>query len=338
MTLATPSSAREQAPPALIGSSTRMQQVRGRLARFGPTTLPVLLVGPTGSGKELAARHVHHLSGRPGALVDVNCGALPKEMIESLLFGHRRGAFTGAFESVSGMVSRAHRGTLFLDELGSLPLEGQAKLLRFLDTGELLPLGADQKLKVDLRVVAAVHEDVYARMKSGLFRSDLFHRVAGVTITLPSLAERREDIALIARYYAGEVGCALTNEALALLISLQWPGNVRELKRTIERASVIAVGGVIERAGLLEALDQRNGPESDLLDEEGSEPSADERYMELLQTCIQHGARAPSIAGALGISRATLFRRLKAYGISLSDIQSHQSRPGLALGENGVRL
>jgi two-component system response regulator FlrC len=149
-----------------------MTTAKRRLERFAGTTLPILLIGPTGTGKEVMARHVHAMSGRRGTLVDVNCGALPRDMVESLLFGHRRGAFTGAVESVTGLIACANEGTLFLDELTSLPLEGQAKLLRVLENGELKALGSTVNTSVDFRLVAAVQDDILERLESHQFRRD----------------------------------------------------------------------------------------------------------------------------------------------------------------------
>lgn len=180
--------------PPLIGRSPAITAVRDRISRVARSNLPVLLIGPTGAGKEVVARHLHAMSNRRGRLVDVNCGALPRDMIESLLFGHRRGAFTGALETTVGYIARADGGTLFLDELASLPHEGQAKLLRVLETREVLPLGSGMAQRVDFRVVAAVQADIYTRVDSGQFRDDLFHRVAGLTLHLPGLGARPEDI------------------------------------------------------------------------------------------------------------------------------------------------
>src|SRR5206468_4996239 len=169
----------------IVGRSEAIERARQLVARYAPTRLPILIIGPTGSGKDLVAREIHRQSLRPGKLTDVNCGALPREMAESLLFGHRRGAFTGAVEATTGYVSVADRGTLFLDELGSLPLEVQAKLLRVLETGEVHVLGSDVSRATDLRVVAAAQDTLADGMRVGRFRRDLFQRLAGVAIKLP---------------------------------------------------------------------------------------------------------------------------------------------------------
>jgi DNA-binding NtrC family response regulator len=300
--------------PPLLGSSSAIRFARMRIEQFAKTNLPVLLVGPTGSGKELLAQHLHRSSSRSGELVDVNCGALPREMIESLLFGHRRGAFSGAIETTLGLILRANRGTLFLDELSSLPAEGQAKLLRVLETGEVLPLGDSSKRLSDFRLVGAVQEDIDARVSNGLFRRDLFHRVAGVRITLPALSGRREDIPLLATYFASTHGCTITPGALALVQRTEWPGNVRELRTAIERAAIVAGKSVLEMEDVAECLNL--GIEAPA----GSVPAEP-----LLRVCRAHRGQATLIAAELGISRATLFRRLKASGISLASLKV--SRP-----------
>lgn len=296
--------------PELIGLSPAMQLARNRVERFARSRLSVLLVGPTGTGKDLIARHLHARSGRHGQLVDINCGALPRDMVESLLFGHRRGAFTGAVETTVGMISRAHLGTLFLDELSSLPVEGQAKLLRVLETGEVLPLGASSKQAVDFRLVAAVHEDIKGRIASGLFRQDLFHRVAALRIDLPALDSRREDIAPLAEHFAQLHGRTINGPAMSVLRRTRWPGNVRELRAVIDRAVLLSDGASLEVEALSEAE---------------NECTADGHAQELRNLCRVHCGRADAIAGALGVSRATLFRRLRAFGISLVSLRVSQS-------------
>jgi len=188
--------------PPIIGASRVMKRARELVERFGPTTLPIMIVGATGTGKELVARHIHRVSRRHGTLVDVNCGALPQEIAESLLFGHRKGAFTGAVDTVIGHMERADRGTLFLDEVLHLTPQAQVKLLRVVETGEVQPLGSGQKRRVDFRLVSAAQDDTPGRLDHGLFRRDLFQRLAGVVIDLPLLVDRPEDILPLARHFA----------------------------------------------------------------------------------------------------------------------------------------
>jgi DNA-binding NtrC family response regulator len=296
--------------PPLIGVSPAMQLARSRIEKFARGSLPVLLVGPTGTGKELLAQHMHARSGRLGSLVDVNCGALPREMTESLLFGHRKGAFTGAIESTIGLIMRADRGTLFLDELTSLPPEGQAKLLRVLETGEILPLGDSTKRRSDFRLVSAVQEDIDARVCSGQFRRDLFHRVTGLRVSLPALADRREDIPLLAEYFAQTHRCTLAPEVVSLLRAQPWPGNVRELRACVGLAAVLADDAVVDLQTMKECLCM-----GDAL------PAQTPSSADLLTLCRAHGGHAGAIAAALGISRATLFRRLRGCGISLTSLR-----------------
>jgi DNA-binding NtrC family response regulator len=300
--------------PELIGFSAAMQLARYRVDRFARSRLSVLLVGPTGTGKDLIARHLHARSGRQGQLVDVNCGALPRDMVESLLFGHRRGAFTGAVETTVGMISRAHLGTLFLDELSSLPVEGQAKLLRVLETGEVLPLGASSKQLVNFRLVAAVHEDIYGRVTNGLFRRDLFHRVAALRIDLPALDSRREDIAPLAEHFARLHGRTVSASATSALQGRRWPGNVRELRALIDRAALLSDEQSLDAGALSDA------------EYECTADSVEGLYAQTLRNlCRVHGGRAEAIAGALGVSRATLFRRLRTSGISLASLRVSRS-------------
>jgi transcriptional regulator with PAS, ATPase and Fis domain len=269
----------------------------------------VLLVGATGTGKELFAQHIHRLSGRPGPLVDVNCCALPRDMVESLLFGHKRGAFTGAVESAVGHVQRADGGTLFLDELTSLPPEAQGKLLRALETGEVQPLGADAKRRVDFRVIGAVDEDIGAALESGRFRHDLFQRVAGVVIELSPLAARPEDVVPLAKHFAQLGGRSLELGAERVLLNYSWPGNVRELRLAIERASAMVENGTLPPHAVAEAIELgavcRRGPV--VLDEQTA----------LAQFCRSHGWHGGRISHALGISRTTLYFRLQRAGLSL---------------------
>ena len=178
----------------IIGESPAIRRALALAERYARSRLPILLVGPTGTGKELFAHHIHERSGQPGPLVEVNCCALPRDMVESLLFGHRRGAFTGAIESTVGYVERSDGGTLFLDELESLAFEAQGKLLRVLETGDVERLGIGAKRHVDLRVVSAVQDDISGAVDGGRFRRDLFQRVAGVVIKLPPLSTRPEDV------------------------------------------------------------------------------------------------------------------------------------------------
>jgi DNA-binding NtrC family response regulator len=237
-----------EAFPGMFSSHRAMQQVfrMARLVAQRDTT--VLITGETGTGKELVANGIHQLSARKsGAFVVVNCAAIPEELLESELFGHTRGAFTGAIQSRLGRIHASHGGTLFLDEVGDLPLSMQAKLLRFLQHGEVQRLGSPDIFRVDVRVVAATNVDLKEQVAKKEFRRDLYYRLAVFPIQLPSLAIRREDIVPLANYFlekfcgaAGISRKALTSGAAALLQRHAWPGNVRELEHVIERAFILA--------------------------------------------------------------------------------------------------
>jgi transcriptional regulator with PAS, ATPase and Fis domain len=279
--------------------------------RYARTRLPIVLVGATGTGKELLAQHIHERSGRPGPLVDVNCCALPRDMVESLLFGHRRGAFTGAMESTVGHVERSDGGTLFLDELTGLSPEAQGKLLRVLETGEVQPLGAGAKRRVDLRVISAVQEDIWAALDRGRFRGDLFQRAAGVVIELSPLAARPEDLLPIATHFAGMCGKRLEPDVERELLGYAWPGNVRELRLAIERAAELAPDGTLPSSVVAEAIalgawraEVRPRPL----------PTDRDQWSDV---CAAHGWDEQRITVALGMARATLYRYLRAVGVSL---------------------
>ncbi len=237
--------------PGMIGRSPAMQRVY-RLARLvAPRTTTVLVAGPTGSGKELVARALHGLSTRAGKVfVAVNCAAIPEALLESELFGHARGAFTGAVQAQMGRIAAAHGGTLFLDEVSELPLGMQAKLLRFLEQKEIQRLGTAELARVDVRVIAASNVDLAARAGRGEFREDLFYRLAAFPLELPPLGERRSDIIPLAEYFLACMAAAmngpcprLSADAVHILENHPWKGNVRELQHVMERASILVENG-----------------------------------------------------------------------------------------------
>ncbi|MGH7701481.1 MAG: sigma 54-interacting transcriptional regulator [Gemmatimonadales bacterium] len=310
----------ELEPPRIIGRSPAILRVVAQIQRYAQTNLPVLVVGPTGSGKELVARHLHWKSGRSGELVDVNCAALPRDMTESLLFGHRRGAFTGAVEHTDGLVAKAHRGTLFLDELGSLPVESQGKLLRVIETSEVRRVGETTKHRVDFRLISAVQEDVVECLKAGLLRSDLYHRVNGLRIALPPLRDRREDIVpLVEHFLAGQCS-RLGSGAVEVLAAHDWPGNVRELRSVLERAFVLTDEGLLTAGVIAEAIDQSDARDVVRFDL-GARNVSCRAAVDLVEACVRHGWDSRRVARSLSISRATLFRRLRVHGISLASLR-----------------
>ena len=242
----------------LIGGSPGIRAVRDAVREAAAVDAPVLVTGPSGTGKELAARAIHFEGPRAaGPFVPVNCAAVPGPLFESTLFGHRKGAFTGAVASQVGVVEQSSGGTLFLDEVGELPLEHQAKLLRVLQDGELTPVGAPRPVRVDLRIVAATHRDLEEQVRRGAFREDLFYRLDVLRIRMPALSDRPEDVPILADHLLLEIARdrglpagGLTEAALAALARRRWPGNVRELRNVLERALVPARGRRIDAPDL----------------------------------------------------------------------------------------
>jgi DNA-binding NtrC family response regulator len=233
--------------PGMVGSSEAMQKMYRLVRLVAPRKTTVLITGPTGSGKELVARAVHELSLRAGRpFVALNCAAIPEPLLESELFGYSRGAFTGAVQSRIGRIQAAQGGTLFLDEIGEMPAGLQAKLLRFLECGELQRLGSTETAVADVRVVAATNADLLMKVKEGTFRQDLYFRLAVFPVELPGLVEHRGDLKDLARFLlhevAGEEDVSLGDAAIRLLESHTWPGNVRELRHVLERAVILAEG------------------------------------------------------------------------------------------------
>jgi len=230
-------------PSDLVGESEGMRKLRGTLERIGKATSNVLILGESGTGKEVVARELHKLSGRKGPFVAVNCGALPTSLVESELFGHEKGAFTGALTAREGRVRQADGGTLFLDEIGDMPLEAQVRLLRVLEERIVEPVGGVRTIPVDIRVLAATHRDLRALVAEGRFREDLFFRLDVLSLPLPPLRERGDDILLLAHSLLERVApgrkLAFSPKAVEGLKAYRWPGNVRELRNVVERASVL---------------------------------------------------------------------------------------------------
>ncbi len=229
---------------ALIGQSPAMQKIKAMLPVVARTQAPVLLTGPSGTGKDHLARTIHHLSERRrGPFIALNCGAIPKELVESELFGHEKGAFTGAVREKRGVFELAHKGTVFLDEIGEMPPEAQVRLLRVLEGMSFRRVGGEKEIRVDTRLIAATNRDLPKKIQEGAFREDLFFRLNVVSIHIPPLAERREDIPLLIAHFLrlfGRREDAIDRPTLEALTRYPWPGNVRELKNAIERALIFA--------------------------------------------------------------------------------------------------
>lgn len=229
----------------LIGNSAAMQQVRAQIQRFAPTGMAVLVLGESGTGKELVARSLHEQSGLRGDLIAVNCGALPKELIESELFGHERGAFTGAQRRHLGCFGEADGGTLFLDEIGELPLELQPRLLRALESKAIRPVGSTREVPVEVRIVAATHQNLALAVQQGRFRADLYYRLCGLEVVIPPLRARSQDVGQLVRHFLSNSdgrlpACSISDSELQQVAKQPWPGNVRQLRHAVLRAMHLA--------------------------------------------------------------------------------------------------
>ncbi|HEX7980438.1 MAG TPA: sigma 54-interacting transcriptional regulator [Gemmatimonadaceae bacterium] len=313
-TVSGPSSRAEIALGALLGDSEVMRTVRELTLAVAPTMLPVMILGPTGVGKELVARAVHALSGRPGALVCFNAAAVSDSMFEATMFGHVRGAFTGAVSDHPGYLAEADRGSLFLDEVASMGTSVQAKLLRAIETGEYRAVGARANARSQFRLVSAANEDMTALARERRFRDDLLHRLAGVVIEVPSLAERRDDIPFLARHFLGMDGnghVTLDEDAANLLRDRHWPGNVRELRHVMSLVAALC-GTRVTATGLRRALGLRLQPDFSLVCD------APERR-ELTDALERNRWDTDRTADELGIHRTTLYRRMKRYRLTVPE-------------------
>jgi two-component system nitrogen regulation response regulator NtrX len=310
----------------MIGSSKPMQDLYEQIQRIAPTQVRALILGENGSGKELIARALHKHSPRADSpFVRLNCAAVPRELFESELFGHEKGAFTGATRRRRGKFPRAHRGTLFLDEIGEIPLELQPKFLRALESGEVEPVGSDHEIKVDVRVIAATNRDIERAVAQNEFRSDLYYRLHVVTLQAPPLRERKSDIPALAEHFV-RLACMennlpsreITAAAMGRLQAHDYPGNVRELRNVIERMVILSPGrtiGALEVDGALPAA----GPGASLAPElSGSlkETMTELERRVVLEALTKHGWRMTAAANALGLERSHLYKKLKSLGIS----------------------
>ena len=326
----------------MIGSSDVMQDLYNRIHKVAPTAATVLIHGETGTGKELVARALHEESQRNNHLmISVNCAAIPDTLIESELFGHEKGAFTGAASNREGLVAAADGGTLFLDEIGELPLEAQARLLRVLQEGEVRPLGSVESRKVDVRLVAATHRDLRKLAKEGKFREDLYFRINVVQLTLPPLRERGRDIiniaeSLLQRYCTqfGKPQLRLSTDAVDAIMAYAWPGNVRELENAMQRA-VILCEDTNEISSLLLSIDSDSPTPQETLDtgnmlfgqprtlgntaqrsgKEASEDLSLEDYFQRFVIEHQDSMSETELARKLGVSRKCLWERRQRLGI-----------------------
>ncbi len=306
---------------ALVARSEAMKKVFALVEKAAPGDLPVLLLGESGTGKELLARAIHEASRRKdGPFVAENCGGIPEALIESVLFGHRRGAFTGADQDRAGLFEMANGGTLFLDEVGELLLEGQKRLLRALQEGEVRPVGSEDLVKVDVRIVAATHQDLQAMVRAGTFREDLYYRLQVVPIRIPPLRERPEDVeALVERFLAETPGRRLAPEVLERLESYPWPGNVRELRNEVQRWQTFA-GETIGLDDLSPKIRSAGRPPPAPTSGDPIEALLGRSLKDIEKALIQAALRATSgnrskAAELLQLPRRTLYNRLEQYGL-----------------------
>lgn len=305
----------ELPPRQLVGHSARMDEVRFLLGKVAPTDVPVLLTGESGTGKTLVAQCLHDLSARSGQpCITKNCGAFQKDLIRSELFGHRRGAFTGAHESSEGLLTFANKGTLFLDEIGEVPMEVQSALLRVIETRTFRRVGDRDEQNVDVRLVFATNRHLQQEVEAGSFSQALYHRINVFNIPLPALRERKEDIPamvefFLARMATGEVHPRVSDRAMQCLMAYDWPGNVRELQNVLERGLILSDSGVVTEACLPLELNPSGMQIAD-----GS-PFLPLREVERqhIQAVLRHvGESRTEAARILGIGRKTLYRKLNS--------------------------
>ena len=312
-------------PDGLVGRSAGMLGVYKQIALACSSDAPVLVTGETGTGKELVARAIHrHGSRASRAFVPVNCGALPEGLLESELFGHVRGAFTGAVADKKGLFEEARGGTIFLDEIGEMSPALQVRLLRALELGEVRPVGASRATSVDVRVIAATHRDLERAVQEGHFRQDLFYRLHVFAVHVPPLRERRADVPLLATHFLaafrakGRGAASLSAGALEALAGHDWPGNVRELENTLERLVAEARGGTIDVADLPPVFKERPASlEEPLFTGLPSLEEMEKRYLRHVLAEVK-GNRSRA-AEVLGIDRRTLYRMAERFGLDLGE-------------------
>ena len=317
------------APFELVGESAAMQELRATIERTAPTPATVLITGESGVGKELVARAIHAGSPRSELpLVQVNCAAIPDELIESELFGHEKGAFTGAVRRQIGKFTAADGGTIFLDEVGDMSARTQAKVLRALQSGEIEPVGARTTVTVDVRVVAATHRDLLAEIEAGNFREDLYYRLNVVPVYAPPLRERLDDLPLLVDHFIERFAAennyrpkTLTEEAIRQLQAMPWRGNVRELKNLVERLLILTPGDEIDRADVLRLASPERGELSEAILAVSTlrefRETAERLY--LAKRLEEHGWNVTRTAKAIGTPRSNLYKKMDQHGLRRED-------------------
>src|ERR1043166_3379507 len=322
--------------PGMVFSSRAMVEVAKNVERIKDSHSTILVTGESGTGKELIARAIHRLSRRSESeFIPFNCSAVPAELVESMLFGHRRGTFTGAMSDQAGLIRSAENGTLFLDEIGDLPLPLQPKLLRFLQEGEIHTLGERAPRKVNVRVIAATHKDLETLVKEKLFREDLYYRIATLTLKVPALRDRPEDVSTLISHFVSHYArknerhiSGITAEAIRILEAYSWPGNIRELAAEIERLVLYAEDDGYIRP---ENISARICPDGAATQGEKLEDLLDNYERRLItETLKRHDCNVARASEALGLgSRQTLYKKLKRLAIDIGDFLQEDTEPGM---------
>jgi two-component system, NtrC family, nitrogen regulation response regulator NtrX len=316
----------------MVGDSPALQNVRELIAKVGPTSARVLVTGENGTGKELVARALHEASPRRDRpFIEVNCAAIPSELIESELFGHMKGSFTGAFADRAGKFEQADGGTLFLDEVGDMSLSAQSKLLRVLQEGVVTRIGGSKSIQVDVRVLAATNKDLDGEIAEGRFREDLLYRLNVVPIDVPPLRDRREDIPALVTHFAeqlsasaGVPGRKFADDAVRRLQTRSWPGNIRELRNAVERALILASGKMVTAADIDHLLP--GSAATDAASPEGSGSHTFETFKQeaeknfLVQQLREHDWNVSETARALKMPRSNLYKKIERYGLTRESV------------------
>src|SRR5438094_1248663 len=320
--------------PEIVWASECMREAMAQVQRVAASESRVCILGETGTGKELVARTLHEGSARrAGPFVTVNCAAVPAELIESELFGHEKGAFTGALARHRGRFEQAHRGTLFLDEIGDMPLPMQAKLLRVLEAGEVERVGGDRCIPADVRVLTATHRNLEALVAAGQFRADLFHRIYVYPLRLPPLRERREDVPLLVEHFARQVAqqngwkpVSFMAEAIEELRKYHWPGNVRELRNVVERLFLVADHNEVTQGTVFAVLPQREPGTAPVAQMSGTLAERVEAFErdEVLRELKAHQFHMTNTARALGLERSHLYKKCQQLGIDLRAVRKEE--------------
>lgn len=324
--------------PGMVFNSKAMTNVAGQVERIKDSDSTILVTGESGTGKELVARAIHRVSRRSESeFIPFNCSAVPAELVESMLFGHRKGAFTGAHADQMGLIRSAENGTLFLDEIGDLPLALQPKLLRFLQEGEIHTLGERGPRKVNVRVIAATHKDLEQLVRERLFREDLYYRIATLTLKVPPLRERPEDISALISHFISHYArknqrsiSGITLETIQILESYSWPGNIRELAAEIERLVLYADDkGFIRPENISRRIHPRGAEESEVLESLDHLLETYERRV-ITEALKRHDCNVARASEALGLgSRQTLYKKLKRLAIDIGDFLQEDTEPGM---------